>query len=138
DNYGERLDEFIERLAEHALKGEAWESAVTYHVKAGERAIGRSAHREAILFFERALTALGHLPSDREHIDRAITVRLGLRIALGAGGELVEIRRCLDGGAALAEAINDRAPLPPINTRPSLAPHQPRHFGQAGATRPRG
>src|SRR5438309_6497526 len=44
---GEGLDEQVERLAHHALRGEVWAKALVYCQQAGEKALARSAHREA-------------------------------------------------------------------------------------------
>ena len=64
--YPDRLAEHVERLAHHAFRGEAWEKAVTYLRQAGAKAFARSANREAVAYFEQALTALTHLPETRE------------------------------------------------------------------------
>src|SRR4029453_6747276 len=47
-----------ERLAHHALRGELWAKALAYCRQAGEKAIARSAHREAVGYFEQALSTL--------------------------------------------------------------------------------
>jgi class 3 adenylate cyclase/tetratricopeptide (TPR) repeat protein len=114
ENYPDRLDEFTERLAEHALRGELWEKAVDYSYKAGQRANARSGYREAVGFFERALEAVARLPADRRTIDQAIEIRLGLRVALAATADLVRIRGHLEEAEALARSIDDRRRLAPI------------------------
>ncbi|HKO06507.1 MAG TPA: AAA family ATPase [Alphaproteobacteria bacterium] len=113
--YPDRLDELTERLAHHALTGEMWAQAVDYCFKAGQRANQRSAHREAIAYFRRALDALAHLPEERANIDRAIDIRLGLRIALAAAGKHLEIRTCLEEAEALAKSIDNKPRLALIN-----------------------
>src|SRR6266496_4250111 len=47
--------EQVERLAYHALRGEVWDKALAYCRQAGEKALARSAHREAVASFEQAL-----------------------------------------------------------------------------------
>jgi len=113
--YPDRLDELTERLADHALTGEVWAQAVDYCFKAGQRANQRSAHREAMVYFRRALDALAHLPEERANIDRAIDIRLGLRIALAAAGKHLEIRTCLQEAEALAKSIDNKPRLALIN-----------------------
>ena len=54
----ERVTEQVERLAYHALRGEVWDKALVYSRQAGEKALARSAHREAVGYFEQALSAL--------------------------------------------------------------------------------
>src|SRR6516165_2186704 len=60
---GDRGTEQVERLAHHALRGEVWTKAVAYCQQVGEKAMARSAHREAVGAFEQALEALQHLPA---------------------------------------------------------------------------
>ena len=84
---GDRLDDQVERLAQHALRGEVWEKALAYGRQAGDKARTRSAYREAVVCFEQALAALEHLPDSRAATEQAIDLRLGLRAALNALGE---------------------------------------------------
>ena len=79
---GERLAEQVERLAHHALRGEVWDKALAYCRQAGEKAMARSAYREAVRSFEQALSALPHLPETRDTRAQAIDLRLALRSAL--------------------------------------------------------
>ena len=85
--YPDRLIEQVERLAHHAARGEVWEKAVTYLRQAGAKADARSAHREAASYFEQALTALEHLPENRETREQAIDLHFNLRTSLAALGE---------------------------------------------------
>ncbi len=70
--YPDRLTEHVERLAHHAVRGEAWEKAVAYLYQAGAKALARSAHHEAVTYFEQALAALPHLPESRETLKQAM------------------------------------------------------------------
>ena len=79
---GDRVTEQVERLAHHALRGELWDKALAYCRQAGEKAMARSAHREAVGYFEQALSALPHLPETRDTREQAIDLRLALRSAL--------------------------------------------------------
>ena len=63
----DRLAEQVERLAHHALRGEVWDKALAYCRQAGEKAMARSAYREAVGYFEQALSALPHLPETARH-----------------------------------------------------------------------
>jgi predicted ATPase len=78
----DRIGEQIERLAHHAVHGEAWDKAVTYLQQAGAMALARSAYREAAARFDQALLALEHLPDSRQKLEQAIDLRLGARNAL--------------------------------------------------------
>ena len=78
---GDRMAEQVERLAHHALRGEVWDKALAYCRQAGEKAMARSAYREAVGYFEQALSALPHLP---ESATRRAGHRPPARPALGA------------------------------------------------------
>jgi class 3 adenylate cyclase/tetratricopeptide (TPR) repeat protein len=104
---GERVTEQVERLASHALRGEVWDKALGYSRQAGEKAMVRSAHREAVGYFEQALSALPHLPEQRDMREQAIDLRLALRSALLSSGDLGRILACLREAEALAEALDD-------------------------------
>src|SRR5262245_5770553 len=84
---GDRVAEQVERLAHHALRGEVWDKALAYCRQAGEKAIARSAHREAVGSFEQALSVLPHLPETRDTREQAIDLRLALRSALFPSGD---------------------------------------------------
>ena len=84
---GDRVAEQVERLAHHALRGEVWDKALVYCRQAGEKAVARSAYREAVGYFEQALSALAHLPEQRDTREQAIDLRLALRSALFPSGD---------------------------------------------------
>ena len=105
--YAERLAEQVERLAHHALRGEVWDKALAYCQQAGEKAMDRSAHREAVGSFEQALRALPHLPEQRDTREQAVDLRLALRTALLPSGDLGRILASLREAEALAAALDD-------------------------------
>ena len=107
----DRLAEQVERLAHHALRGEVWDKALAYSRQAGEKAMARSAHREAVGYFEQALSALPHLPEQRETIEQAIDLRLVLRYALLMLGDLGRVLQCLRDAESLAETLGDHRRL---------------------------
>jgi class 3 adenylate cyclase/tetratricopeptide (TPR) repeat protein len=104
---GDRLDDQVERLAHHALRGEVWDKALAYCRQAGDKAMARSTYREAVGYFEQALTALPHLPEQRDTREQAIDLRLALRSALQPSGDLGRILAALREAEALAEALVD-------------------------------
>jgi tetratricopeptide (TPR) repeat protein len=106
-----RLAEQVERLAHHALRGEVWDKALTYGRQAGEKALARSAHREAVAYFEQALSALAHLPQTRATREQAIDLRLALRPALQPSGDWRRILATLREAEALATALEDHRRL---------------------------
>ena len=104
---GERMAEQVERLAHHALRGEVWDKAVAYCRQEGEKAMARSAHREAVGYFEQALSALPHLPEQPDTREQAVDLRLALRSALQPSGDLGRVRALLREAEALAAALDD-------------------------------
>src|SRR5215471_3259502 len=96
-----------ELLAHHALWGERWDQAVAYFRQAGDKALARSAYREAGAAFEQALTALQHLPDNRDTREQAIDLRLSLRTALRPLGEFGRILAYLREAETLATALDD-------------------------------
>jgi predicted ATPase len=82
----ERLDEHVDRLAEHAYRAELWDKAARYHRRAGRRDAARAAHRDAVANLERALAALEHLGDDSIAAAGAVDLRLDLCASLSALG----------------------------------------------------
>src|SRR5262249_47992370 len=95
------------RLAHHALRGEVWYKALGYCRQAGEKAMARSAHREAVGYFEQALGILPHLPEQRATCEQAIDLRLALRSALLSSGGFGRILALLREAETLAAALDD-------------------------------
>jgi predicted ATPase len=108
----DRVAEQVDRLAYHALRGEAWDKAVSYLRQAGDKATTRSAFREAVACWEQALTALPHLAEQQDTRAQTIDLRLALDdglLALGnPGGRSVAYLREAE---TLAEALTDQRRL---------------------------
>jgi class 3 adenylate cyclase/tetratricopeptide (TPR) repeat protein len=105
--HADRLADQVERLAHHALRGEVWDKAVAYFRQAGDKAVARSAHREAVACLEQALVALEHLPEGRARHEQAIDIRFGLRPALGMLREFGRSLTYLREAEVLAQALGD-------------------------------
>jgi tetratricopeptide (TPR) repeat protein len=103
----DRVAEHVDQLAHHAMRGEVWDKALAYGRQAGEKAMARSAYREAVGSFEQALRALPHLPETRDARAQAIDLRLALRSALRPSGDLGRILVCLQEAESLAAALDD-------------------------------
>jgi class 3 adenylate cyclase/tetratricopeptide (TPR) repeat protein len=124
---GERVAEQVERLTHHALRGEVWDKALVYCRQAGEKAMARSAYREAVGYFEQALSALPHLPKQRNMIEQAIDLRFALRSALLPSGDLGRILANLREAESLAATLDDPRRLGQVSLFLSL------HFHAMGA-----
>jgi class 3 adenylate cyclase len=105
--YQDRLVEHVERLAHHALRAEVWDKALTYLRQSSVKALGRSAHREAVPYLESALSALRHLPESCETLVLAVDLRFELRTALIQLAEFQRVLQNVREAEALAKALND-------------------------------
>ena len=106
--YADRLNEHVERLAHHALRGHLWDKAVRYSRQAGTRTLDRSAAREALAHFEQARAALRELPESRERTEQLIDLCFEQRNALLPLGEFERVGEVLNEGRALAEGLGDQ------------------------------
>src|SRR5207248_3012092 len=109
--FPDRLVEQAERLAHHAFRGERWPQAALYLRQAGTKAAERSAHREAVGYFEQALEALEHLTPGPEANERAIDIRFELRNSLQPLAAYTRLQEHLRKAEALAMALGDRRRL---------------------------
>ena len=83
----------------------SWDKAVAACRQAGTNAITHSAYREAVTYFEQALSALHRLPASPDTQAQAIDLRVDLRRALFPLGEIERIFVCLQEAQTLAEAL---------------------------------
>jgi len=127
--YAERLDEHAERLAHHSVRGERWEKAAHYLRRAGRRASRRSAHSDAVAYFEQALSALDRLPQSDLTLRQAVDIRLDARTPLYVLGEMDTLGSHLSDAKKMAEILKD--PLLTISVTSWLAAHL-HALGQAG------
>jgi tetratricopeptide (TPR) repeat protein len=98
-----------------------WDKVLAYGRQVGEKALAQSAHRDAVGYFEQALSALPHLPETRATREQAIDLRLALRSALRPFGDSGRILAYLHEAEALAEALADPRRLAQISI--SLSNH---------------
>ena len=89
---GPTSHDHLDKLAYHAFNGDIWDKAVSYSKEAGSKAMGRSAYREAVIYFDRALASLEHLQKSRDTLEQAIDLRLDLRNALFPLEELERLK----------------------------------------------
>jgi len=114
--YPDRLSAHVERLAQHALRGEVWPRAVSYCRQAGVRAAGRSANEAAVTYFRQALDALARSPAGPEATRDGIGIRLELRASLLQLGRLDEALRVSREAEGMAELLGDERELARVYT----------------------
>ncbi len=106
--HAERLDDHVERLAYHAVRGEVWEPVVVWSRRAAARAASRSAYAQAAVHLEQALAALGHLGPTRTTTEQAVDIRIELRELLVPLGKHRRTLEHLEEALPLAEALGDQ------------------------------
>jgi class 3 adenylate cyclase/tetratricopeptide (TPR) repeat protein len=114
--YAGRPAQHVERMAHHAVQGRLWEQAVNYLRESGVKALGRSAHREAIEYFEQALDANGHLPETRATLEDALDIRIALGPALIAlfGGPAAQVEASYEHANVLCDRLEDTSRRFPV------------------------
>jgi class 3 adenylate cyclase/tetratricopeptide (TPR) repeat protein len=105
--FPETVETEPELLAHHYTEAGLYALALAFWKRAGDRAVGRSAHREATVCFEQALEAMQQLPESRATREQAIDLRLALRTALTPSGAFARTLTILHEAEALAEALDD-------------------------------
>jgi class 3 adenylate cyclase len=100
----ERLPEVV---AHHLTEAARPAEAIDYWRKAGQLASARSAAREAVAFFERALRLLTELPESEATLAQGCDLRLKLQPVLLELGQSERMMECLREADALAERLND-------------------------------
>jgi class 3 adenylate cyclase/tetratricopeptide (TPR) repeat protein len=108
---GAASHDHVEKLAHHAFHGELWEKAVDYMGQAADKAVARSANREAADSYNKALAALQHLPQDDDRLRRAVDIRLELRNPLFLLGQFDDLHRNLREAESIAEGTGDHKRL---------------------------
>ena len=98
----------VEMLAFHAARAEDWEAAADYGRKAGLRAAARSANREAIGHYSRALDALRRLPQGPDRAAAEADLNIEIRNALFIIGEHDAIPSRLEEAARISEGVGDK------------------------------
>ncbi|WP_095204115.1 adenylate/guanylate cyclase domain-containing protein [Mesorhizobium carmichaelinearum] len=95
-----------ELIAQHYVKAQQDELAFPYWMKAGERALGRSANYEAVDHFQNALSIAEHLPEGRTQKE-VLEATLKLGEALSAAGRLSDSVAKYKLAAKLAREAGD-------------------------------
>jgi tetratricopeptide (TPR) repeat protein len=109
--YPDRLDEHVDRLAHHALRGAIGDKALAYLRQAGAKAAARAACREAAACFEQALEVLASLGESRAVMEQAVDIRLDLYSVLDPLGAVGRMLDNLHQAEIVAETLGDQRRL---------------------------
>ena len=119
--FADRLDEYIDRLADHAFHAELWEKAIPYQLRSCRRAGKRGANQNAISIFERGLETLSHLPPSDARNKAQIDFRLTVIVALEPLGRHRRIAQVLREARSFAETLADPLRMTAVNCQLGVA-----------------
>jgi predicted ATPase len=113
EQFPERVAREPEVLAHHFAEAHQLEHALGYMLKAGERAIERSANVEAIRHLSRGLTAIGSLPenSARDRLELAFQLAIGTPLIAVKGYSASETGAAYGRARVLCERLGEVEPL---------------------------
>lgn len=120
-SFSNRLDEHIDRLADHAFHAELWDKAVPYLLRSCLRATRRGANQDAVSIFERGLETLSHLPPSDAKTKAQIDFRLIVILALEPLGKHRKIAEVLREARSFAEASGDAWRTAAVNCQLAVA-----------------
>lgn len=107
--YDKQVGDIAAELAAHFESGRDYVKAVEHHRRAGENAIHRSAHREAINHLANGLQLLTMLPDapERDHRELALQMNLGVSLSAMRGYAAPEVEHAYNRALALIQRLSD-------------------------------
>ncbi|HEV8715499.1 MAG TPA: hypothetical protein VGX03_22050, partial [Candidatus Binatia bacterium] len=114
--YGERAREIAAELAVHFEQGRDYRKAVQYLQQAGENAVRRSAHREAISHLSKGLELLKTLPDTLERARRELVLQttLGAVLVTIKGFAAPDLERAYARARELCQQLGETPQLFPV------------------------
>jgi predicted ATPase len=111
--FGEQLDDHLTQLAHHYSHSDNINKAVEYLGRAGQQALQRSAHDDAIRGLNAAIDLLQTLPDSTERFQRELPLQLALGSVLSAikGWSAPEVERAYFRARELCERLGGRPEL---------------------------
>ena len=113
--YGDRTREIAAELAVHFERGREYRKAVQYLQQAGENAVRRSAHHEAIALLAHGIELLNTFPDtlERAQQELPLQVALGASLIAAKGYASVEVEQAYSRAYALCQRLGDPSQLFP-------------------------
>ena len=111
--YQDRIDDHLTELAHHYRRSPNAPKAVKYLYLAGRQAAERSAHGEALAYFDRGLRLLNSLPpgSDRVRLELLMQIGSGFSLRATKGFTAPEVERALVRARELCSDVNNSGEL---------------------------
>jgi predicted ATPase len=116
EQFAETAETHPELIAHHYTETACNEQAVPYWQRAGQRAIERSAHLEAVAHLTQGLDVLMTLPETRERAQHELALRLALGTALSVtkGWPAPEVGQAYSRAQYLCQQVGETAQLFPV------------------------
>jgi predicted ATPase len=110
-----QLDDHLTQLAHHYSHSDNSDKAIEYLGRAGQQALQRSAHAEAVSDLNSAIDLLQTLPDSPERIQRELPLQLALGSVFSAtkGWSALEVERAFTRARELCERLGDPPQLFP-------------------------
>ena len=107
--YGQRKAEIAAELGVHFEAGRDFPRAVEYLRLAGQNAIDRNAHREAIRLLSKGLSVVPQLPEtlERERQEMLMQLDLGSQLIITKGWGAVEVKHAFSSACDLSRRMKD-------------------------------
>jgi len=114
--FADQLDGHLGQLAHHYRRSDNVDKAVEFLGRAGQQAMQRSAHNDAIASIAAAIDLLHKLPDSPERIRRELLLQLALGPALITikGWAALEVERAFTRARELCERLGDPPELFPV------------------------
>jgi predicted ATPase len=108
--FTDQLDNHLSQLAHHYSHSDNTDKAIEYLSRAGQQALQRSAHDDAISGLSAAIDLLQRLPDGPERLQRELPLQMALGSVLSAikGWASLEVERALTRARELCEHLGDR------------------------------
>jgi tetratricopeptide (TPR) repeat protein len=105
------IDDYVERLAEHATAAERWDKAITYLLHSADRALQRSAHIHALSFLDKGLDLLAKQPGspERSRTELQYQKRKGLAWMAAKGWGAAEVLQAYERAEQLCDELKDES-----------------------------
>jgi predicted ATPase len=116
EQFPETAETHPELIAHHYTEAACHEEAVPYWQRAGQRAIERSAHVEAVAHLTQGLDVLMTLPDtrDRDRHELALRLALGTALSVTKGWPAPEVGQAYSRAQHLCQQLGETAQLSPV------------------------
>jgi predicted ATPase len=114
--FAEQLDDHLSQLAHHYSHSDNVEKAIVYLGRAGQQALQRSAHTDAVASFRAAIDLLQRLPESTERNQRELLLQLVLGVAFGVvnGWASPQAERAFSRTRELCKELGDPPEVFPV------------------------